>query len=120
MVSSDHSDPEALRIEWSYTVSSHLRSYGLIRLPDRLLPISLPVIRKVLGIPGQLLPVYQTLPSLTAYLSPVATIHTPGSGSGALAYSFPDPIGHRRVYIRLALPSPSTSIGFMWRCLTTL
>ena len=40
-VSSDHPDPEALRIEKSYVVSSHPRSYGLIRLSDKLLPTSL-------------------------------------------------------------------------------
>jgi len=41
-VSSNHPDPEALRIEKSYVVSSHPRSYDLIRLSDRLLPTSLP------------------------------------------------------------------------------
>ena len=65
-------------------------------------------------------PVYQTLPSLSAYLSPVATIHTPESVSSALTYSFPDTTGHHDIYIRLALSSFSTSIGFMWWCLTTL
>jgi hypothetical protein len=39
--SSDHPDPEALRIEKSSTVSPHPRSYGLIRLSDKLLPTSL-------------------------------------------------------------------------------
>ena len=46
--------------------------------------------------------------------------HTPESGSGALAYSFPDPIGHHEIFIRLALSSFRTSIGFPWRGLTTL
>ena len=40
-VSSNHPSPEALRIEKSYVVSSHPRSYGLIRLSDKLLPTSL-------------------------------------------------------------------------------
>ena len=40
--------------------------------------------------------------------------HTPESGSGALAYSFPDPIGHHEIFIRLALSSFRTSIGFLW------
>jgi len=39
-VSSNHPDPEALRLEKSYAVSSHPRSYDLIRLSDRLLPTS--------------------------------------------------------------------------------
>ena len=39
-VSSNHPDPEALRIEPSYVVSAHSRSYDLIRLSDRLLPTS--------------------------------------------------------------------------------
>ena len=38
--SSDHPDPEVLRM-WSYAVSSHPRSYDLIRLSDKLLRISL-------------------------------------------------------------------------------
>ena len=88
----------------SCVVSSHPRYYSLIRLPDRLPPDFPSGYTRGPWHSWIVLPVYQALPSLSAYLSPVATIHTPGSVSGAHASFFPDTIGHHQPLISLALP----------------
>jgi hypothetical protein len=105
----------------SYAVSHHHRYYGLIRRSDRLPPISLPrLYRRSLAFQNSSCLSIRPSPLYSVYLSPVATTHTPESVSGALAYSFPDPIGHREIFTRLALSSFPTSIGFAWRGLSTL